>query len=162
MAVAALIIALLALIVSVGSGVYTRMQGLETKRLAQIEAERRHEERKPVFVPQVEPVNGGAWYRLWLGLEDGPHLAGLDLEIIEARGVAFPPPQDGVDPRGREPNIATWGEIRPGERACWRIELWERQPREMRARVLARGVNGESWVIPLLVHVPPGGRAQIW
>src|SRR5687767_1144257 len=101
MTVAALIVSIVAILISLGSIVYARQQAQANKKIAQIEQDRRHEERTPRFTAWVEDM--GSWKRLWLRLESSKALTRLAGTLVEAEGVSFTHSQNGVDPSSPAP-----------------------------------------------------------
>jgi hypothetical protein len=157
--VAALVVSVVALILSGGSVVYARLQGVESRRLRQIESSRRHDELTPVLLGEVESVNGGSWFRLWLSLLSATPLLALELEIVEGPGVSFTSGQDGVAPMTVQPLRAVYDlphSLRQGDRHAWRIAFDPMTgPSRMRLRVNCHGEDDAggpvSW--PVLVDV---------
>src|SRR5690242_12372204 len=92
------VIALVALIVSLVSAGFAGWQAVETRRVRQIERDRRHEERTPQFRLQVESMNDGQWHRLWLVLTSPEALDSLSVTILDPQLLWFPAGQTGVQP----------------------------------------------------------------
>lgn len=148
MALAALLISFVSLAVAIGSFVYTRRRDHRDR-------DRRREERGPCFLGGIEPMNDGAWHRLWLELNSTEPLTSLMAELVRGAGVAFTSGQDGVDPAG-PPTTARWdAPLAAGHRATWRVAL-EEDDRAKETLVRATCWRGkESWTVLVMVQVPP-------
>jgi hypothetical protein len=157
--IAAFVVSVVALIIALVSAGYTRLQGVETRRLRQIEASRRQEERTPRLAGEVESVNDGGWFRLWLTLESTTPLLGLAVRIVQGEGVSFTSGQNGVAPMQAHPLDAVYDKTEPftqGNRHAWAIEFDpEHGPSRMRVRVTCRGLddNGDDVTWPVLVDI---------
>lgn len=159
MALAALILSVLALFMAGASALYTKRQADATTATAALEAERRHDERTPLFDVWIESVSFG--HRLWVRLTSGEALSAVDVEITEGEGVEFSTGQHGVDPGARPPvlHASKWGEagqegMAPDERTAWRVMLPQNRPSKIRLKISA--VQNESkWNVAVPVAVPP-------
>lgn len=147
------VLAVVALVVSVASAVFTGWQAVETRRVRQIEGERRHEERTPTFRVEVEPVNDGQWHRLWVVLTSAEALDSLAVTILDPQLVWFPSGQAGVEP-GPDSKHGSWGHVEPGLRdVAFRIE-WEDDDTHV-ARIALRSKRGaEMWHVQAEVDLP--------
>jgi hypothetical protein len=134
--VASTVIAVVALVVSVASTVFTGWQAVETRRVRQIEVARRHEKRTPTFRTEVEAINDGQWHRLWIVLTSAGALDSLAVTILDPMLVWFPPARPGSS-RDQTANKAHGGRL---SRACatfaFRIE-WEDEDSHL-ARIALR------------------------
>jgi hypothetical protein len=106
------VIAFVALIVSLVSAGW---QAVETRRVRQIERDRRQEQRSPQFRRQVESMNDGRWHRLWVVLSSPEALDSLSVKILDTQLLWFPAGQTGVQP-GPDSKHASWGHVEPGVR----------------------------------------------
>ena len=147
------LIALISLVVSVASAGFTGWQAIEMRRARRIEEQRRHHERTPEFRAEVEPLNEGAWHRLWIVLTTPEALDSLTVTILEPHSVWFPPEQTGVEPASASKN-ASWGLVEPGMRnVAFRIE-WEDDNSGL-LRLSLRGTRGpEIWNVQEAVELP--------
>jgi hypothetical protein len=119
MALAALIVSVVALLVSGVSAFYTRRQaGAETESTA-IERRRHHAERAPDLSADCEDVNGDqAFLRLRVSNDSDEPIDRLEVELPSRSPMTFPLGLTGVpaDSDGRHASSYE-GPIRPGERA---------------------------------------------
>lgn len=148
-----IVIAIVALVVSVASAVFAGWQAVEARRVRQIEAERRHEERIPTFRLEVEPVNGGQWHRLWVVLTSAEALDSLAVTILGPHLVWFPSNQKGVEP-GPDSKLGSWGRVDPGVRdVAFRVECEDDDSHTV--RLALRGMRGvERWDVQAEVELP--------
>jgi hypothetical protein len=151
MAVVALIVSVLALLVAGASAWYARSQAHAQAEATGIERDRRQAERRPTFDAEIEDVNDdGGFYRLWLTLTSPEPLDGISVELPPACVFVFASNISGV--RDRRHAESYEGEINPGRRACWRIELsgdWKEESLLVEAR---RGAA--KWGQRVTVKVP--------
>jgi len=169
-AVAALGISVIALVIAVASAKYTRDQAVESRKMRQIEAERRHQERTPEFAAEVEPVNDGAWFRLWLTLDGATPLHRIEAHLLDPEGASFTTGQDGVAAGNARPQDAV-GDfpdgLLSGDRHCWRIELGKDPSAgtTVRVRVRCHGRNADgdpvAWTVLAQADVPRYGAPQV-
>jgi hypothetical protein len=158
--IASFVVSTVALAIAIVSAGYTRIQGLETRKLREIEASRRHEERTPELTGEVEAVNSGGWYRLWLTLDSPWSLSQLEVRIIETQGISFSTTQDGVAPLNARPLDAVRSELfNQGERHSWAVEYDPvTGPSKMRLRIACHGSddNGAeaAWTVLLDIDLP--------
>lgn len=147
--VAALIVSVLALLVSGGAVVYAR-------RASQNDDARRHEERKPELLSGIKSMNGGSAHLLSLVLQSSEPLTGLVAEILDGRGIAFTASQDGVPPGGPSERAEWPGGLAVGERAAWRIDVPKDRLRgKFRLRVTCHRTD-DSWTVLLPMRAPAG------
>ena len=97
MTIAAFVISVLALLVAAGSGIYARRSAIAAKEVAAIEAARHHKERAPTFEAEIESVNDGGWFRLWLRVTSAEPLDGIEVMLDADDGIIFTSGQAGVD-----------------------------------------------------------------
>jgi hypothetical protein len=165
MALASLAISIFALLVAGASAVYTRSQSRSTEIMAKNDAARRREERTPDIELEVEPVNNGGWYRLWLRLLGKEPLTDVTVEIVEPAYVRFTQGTDGVD---RNPDlqnrVGRTGSILIGGDFAWRVE-WrdqEETPKSIRLKIACRGSEaGDVWFMTKVVDVPQPAQAFV-
>jgi hypothetical protein len=159
MAVAALLISIFSILVALIAAYFTYQQARFTRQQAQVDADRRREERGPVFKGEVESL--GSWYRLRLRLQSPWPLRSLAVDIVDGERVSFTHNQNGVDSSSPTPiRVATYGALQPGGSATWRVQLEDDGDTHLRLRVLAYGAAPEEeWTRPLSVELPnPLGR----
>ena len=120
MAVAALVISILALAVASVSALFSKRQTSVAERREAVDAGRRHDERTPSFTGDIESVNDGEWYRLWLRLTSTEELAHLQIDITESNGVTFATGQDGVIANGPSLHAESVGGLVSDQAIAWR------------------------------------------
>jgi hypothetical protein len=103
-----------AVVVSVVSALYAKRVADETKELRKIESDRRHNERTPTFSAEIEEMNAGQWYRMWLALETEESIDSVEVEIIDGKDVYFGDGQTGVEPGVGRTKSARWGRMTMG------------------------------------------------
>lgn len=153
MALTALIVSVLAFLVSAASAAYARRQALAQDEATAIERERRHVERTPTFESRIEDVNSDfRFFRLWVTLSSGEPLDSIAVELPAECSFRFADSVSGVrDPRHAE---SYQGAIGPGERVCWRVEL--RHSAKERESLFIRSTSGTGhWTNRVMVDVPP-------
>lgn len=157
MTVAALVVSIVALIIALISVVYTRQQAQANKKIAQIEQDRRHEERTPKFTAWIEDM--GSWKRLWLRLESPRSLTRLVGTLVEAEGVSFTHSQNGVDPSSPAPiKSASWDKLlEHGESACWSIAFEDDYADKPILRVRCYSDDGDEWTVSVPFDPPLPG-----
>jgi hypothetical protein len=150
MALASLIFSILALLVATASAWFTRRQAV-------IDAERRRDERTPVFSGEIEAVHAGdtpSWYRLKLRLDSREALLGLSVAIVDSDGVRFAPSQEGVG--SPSPSATAKREsLQPAESAVWQVLLDEQRAGHLQLRIDCRDQSGLKWTVPHRMPVPP-------
>jgi len=153
MALAALILSILALLVSGLSAWYARTQAHAAKEATAIERDRRHGERAPHFDAEIEDVNGdGGFYRLWITVTSEEALDDVSVELPPACSFGFTPGIHGVSDSRHADSYE--GEIEPGGRACWRVELVPDHHKD-REKVLVSARRGTGkWSRQVPVEVP--------
>ncbi|GAA3517982.1 hypothetical protein [Actinocatenispora rupis] len=141
-----------AVVVAAGSGWYTRRQAVTATRQFT-------HDRRPRFTAVIESVNGGAWYKLTLRLDEPSPLSALTAEI-RTKGVQFA----GGQGYGPYPTAtATWTDLAVGDSAVWRIDL----PRTGRPELLAvrltcaGATRHERWTYVVETPVPQPGRISV-
>lgn len=151
---AAVLIAGLALVVSIGSVVFARRSVDEARAMHVIESQRRHAERSPALHAHVEEMNQGQWHRLWLILESSESLDFVRADILDEPDVWFADEQSGVQQGVGRTRAATWGTIPVGKReAAWRIAVGEAAPDSMRL-LLTCSIGSDQWPVLLTVDLP--------
>jgi hypothetical protein len=135
MVVAAFVVSIAALLVAGASAGYTRTQAAATKVMAHADAQRRHDERAPEYVAQIE--DKGSWFRLVLRLHRNGPVSGLTVLILEPRGVQFSANQDGIDSSRLSDRLqARFDPPALGESTMRRIEWPEgERPKQLRIRM---------------------------
>jgi len=129
---AAVLIAGLALVVSLGSVVFAKRSVDEARAMRAIESQRRHAERSPSLDGQVEEMNQGQWHRLWLNLKTSEPLDSVRADILDEPDVWFADGQTGVQPGVGRTRTAIWGGLSVGKReAAWRIAIGKAAPHSM-------------------------------
>lgn len=98
MELAGVVIAVLALAVSIGSVLFTKRSADETSALRTIESQRWQAERCPVLGVVIEEMNQGQWHRLWVTLESSEPLDSIRANILDDPEVWFADGQTGVQP----------------------------------------------------------------
>lgn len=125
----------------------------EAKRLSDIEADRRHDERAPDISGKITTASGGGWYRLGIELRSDLRVDRLSIELPDKRGVWVVSTGNGKKLRSVE-----WTEpLKLGDAATWRIALdQEEEGKELEA-VATVSAGSESWRVhvPLTVPVTP-------
>lgn len=188
-ALGALIVGILALVISGFSALYAR-------QVARTERDRRHEERRPRLAPNLwEAPSSGPGFRLDLLLEhDSPSGPLAEVSVVITRftdsaGESYPAAQmylgggrpgakftrgqpgvtskDGYDPLHTarwETGDGTARPLRPGESAEWRVELYEHdgRPAQLDLDVHCRDPRGAQWTVALAVQVPPDPVSSVW
>jgi len=148
---AAIIIASLALVVSIGSAMVAKRSADESRA---IELQRRHTERLPVVIAEIEEMNQGQWHRLWLVLKSFEPLDSIRVEILDDIDVLFGDGQTGVEPGVGRTRIATWGKLPVGKReAAWRVAIGKAAPESMRL-LLTCAIEGDEWPVQQTVDLP--------
>lgn len=148
-----MIVAVVALLVSVASAVFARRQAVETRRLREIEQRRHHGERRPSFNLEVEAVNDGQWHRLWVILTTPEALDSLEVTILDPQLIWFRSGQRGVEP-GLDRKVAAWGSVEPGVRTvAWRIASEDDDGHCVRLGIRATQ-GAESWSLQEEVELP--------
>jgi hypothetical protein len=143
-----------AVVVSASSALYAKQAADETKKLRKIESDRRHNERTPTFRAEIEAMNAGQWYRMWLALETDEPVDGVEVEITDGKDVYFGDGQTGVEPGVGRTRSARWGRMTMGTKdAAWRIVVGPKAPIEMRLRVTS-AIGVENWQVLLTVPLP--------
>ncbi len=161
MAVAALVISILALAVASVSALFSKRQTSVAERREAVDAGRRHDERTPSFTGDIESVNDGEWYRLWLRLTSTEELAHLQIDITESNGVTFATGQDGVIANGPSLHAESVGGLVSDQAIAWRVQLPENRPQSIRLRVHAYTTD-DNWPVPVLVEIPPSLADSVW
>lgn len=154
MDVAAFIVSVVALAVSIASVAYSRRQTEASEITAKLDSDRRLEERTPEFEGVVEKVGGNESYRLSLRLTKGGPLVAITVTIVGGDGVQFSGNQHGVP--GPEPRASaeTVEPVRPGFAATWHVLLSDERSRTVRLVAHCRGEQGEEWKVPVQVDLP--------
>jgi hypothetical protein len=161
MAIAALVVSIVAIFVSVASASYARIVAVATKGLHVIERERRHDERRPRFSAVVQ-VEGAAQHGqsargiLTLTLESEEPLAGVTLRMESGAGVSFPVIYGAVPPKPGAVTLAGFvydhysGEpsgMKPHDSETWAVDVQaDRKPR-MRLDLTCFAKDGEHWPV---------------
>lgn len=170
MAVAALVLSVVAIVVSAASVWYTRMSADAATGVRAIEAGRRLAERRPRLSGNVGRI--GSTYRLTVTLESDEPLAAMDVRIpYEAggslQGVSFALNIHGVYPvspgqrayRGFACDLLS-GEpsgLQPRDTAIWKVEVENKRADTLRLEATCRGEAGEVWDTVLIqAPVDPG------
>ncbi|MFJ6671729.1 hypothetical protein ACIQMJ_11530 [Actinosynnema sp. NPDC091369] len=158
MIVAAFVVSVVALLLSLVSIMYTRQQAHAGKQVARIEAERRLEERTPKFTAWVESMGG--WQRLWLRLETSEPLTRLVCTLVEAKGVSFTHSQNGVDPSSPAPiKNASWDKVlEHGESACWSVAFEDNRTDKPTLRIRCYAEDGSEWSVTISFEIPMSGE----
>ena len=152
--IAAVLIAGLAFVVSLGSVVFAKRSVDEARAMRTIESQRRHAERTPALDAQVEEMNQGQWHRLWLILETSEPLDSVRADILDEPDVWFADGQTGVQPGVGRTRTAIWGAIPVGKReAAWRIAVGKAAPHSMRL-LLTCSIEDDEWPVLLAVDLP--------
>jgi hypothetical protein len=168
MAVAALVVAIIAILVSVASVIYTRRSAVAQVGLTAIEHDRRLEERRPRLTGKVERVGSGPKARLQVTLASDEPLAAMDVTIPRVQGVALQGVSFSLNIHGVYP-------VQPGERAyrafaydpysghaaalqprdsvTWAVEVADEHAETLRLEATCRGAAGEQWH-PVLIEAP--------
>lgn len=157
MAVTAIVLSIVAILISVVSAWYTRMQGVASREQARTDRARRIDEKRPTFDSTVVEFNGGGWYRLDLTLSSHWPLTRIEVAIVEGNGVRFGRGQTGVRPAGVDDPMtsAEWAEeLRPGTTACWKVDLEQERSSSILLEVTGHGEDGQQWTTPVRVQVP--------
>jgi len=165
-AIAAFVVSILAVVASSVAVFFTKRQSDAATRMAELEAERRHQERSPTFTGGIELVNDGQWHRLWLRLTSRERLSRVEVEITEGTGVSFTAGQYGVDPTKTGPILQAHRagehgatELAPDERTTWRIQLTE--PRSPEIRLAVHSTSGDAqWNTTVPISVPT--NPSVW
>jgi hypothetical protein len=152
MALTALIVSVLALLVSTASAAYARRQALAQDEATAIERDRRHNERAPDFETQIEDVNNNfAFFRLWVALTSNEPLDSIAVELPADCSFHFADNVSGVlDPRHAE---SYQGPIGPGERVCWRVVLPD-TAKEEESFLISSTSGTARWTKRIAVSLP--------
>jgi hypothetical protein len=151
---AAVLIAALALVVSLGSVVFAKRSVDEARVMRTIESQRRHAERTPALDAQVDEMNHGQWHCLWLILTTAEPLDSVRADILDEPDVWFADGQTGVQPGVGRTRRAFWGALPVGKReAAWRIAIDKTAPHSIRL-LLTCSIGHEEWPIVLTVDLP--------
>lgn len=116
------------------------------------EQERRHRDRTPKLHGGIEPMNEGAWHRLWVELDSGESLTSLRVELPDDAGLQFTPSQNGV---GSDAvlAVADWNDLATTGRAVWRIEQIVERKRTVRVVGRCR-IGDDEWPVPVDIQTP--------
>jgi hypothetical protein len=159
-----LAVSVVAIVISLFSVKYTRAQAAEAKKVRLIEAERRHQEREPVLTAEVEPVNDGAWFQLWLTSGSPTVLHRVEARLLDRDVASFTSGQDGVAPMNAQPQDASHDfpeGFLAGDRCCWRIQPGEHADvgTVVRVRVRCHGRDPDAahvgWTVLVQAEIPP-------
>jgi hypothetical protein len=153
-------ISLVALVVSLGSGVFTGIQAAEARTVRKIEAARRRDELTPQLVGDVEDMGG--WHRLGLALQTSTPLTRLEVQILGDEAVFFTTGTQGVAPMTAQPREAVYDLEHPlaqGQRYTWALEydpLTGPDELQVRATCYAPDHNGRdiSWQVLIQIDMP--------
>jgi hypothetical protein len=126
----------------------------EARRLADIEAERRHDERRPDLQCEIESMSNDTWHRLVVTLTSADPVDGLDLRLEGKDNLRFELAQTGVASDGRS---ATRSErLLPHTRdASWRVSFDESDRGKKGAATVSVRSGDETWTQTLPVALPP-------
>lgn len=114
MAFVALVVSVLALLAAGASAWYAR-------EAARIDGQRRHAERTPTFLAEVQDVNGnGEFLRLWLTLASVEVMERITVELPDPCSFRFTSNVAGVADDRHASSYE--GAVLPGGRVCWRVE----------------------------------------
>ena len=170
MAVAALVLSVVAIVVSAASVWYTRVSADAATGVRAIQAGRRLAERRPRLSGHVGRI--GSTYRLTVTLESDEPLAAMDVRIpYEAggslQGVSFAVNIYGVYPvspgqrayraSACDPLTGEPSGLQPRDTAIWKVEVDDNRADTLRLEATCRGEAGEVWDAVLIqAHVDPG------
>jgi hypothetical protein len=157
MTLASLLVAILALVVSIGSAIYVRRQAAAAEGALAIERGRRLEERRPKLNGRVERVvtrSKGPITQLVVTLESNEPLAALELNIPAGQNVTFDRDVHGVHPV--EPgdlalsafSYSPSGEsagIQPRDSMIWKVNFARGHRNTIRLEATRHGLAGERW-----------------
>lgn len=120
----AVVIGVLALVVSIGSVLFTKRSADETSALRTIESQRWQAERCPVLGVVIAEMNQGQCPRPWVTLESSEPLDSIRANILDNPEVWFADGQTGVQPGVGRTHEAAWGRLPFGKReAAWRPDF---------------------------------------
>jgi hypothetical protein len=127
----------------------------DAKRMADIETERRHDERRPVFAAEIESVNEGGWFRLVVILLTQRPLDRLTVQIVDGKSLHFAGSQSGVDFAGDTASLYE-ARLDPLTRAAaWRVDFDDDVRGQSVVLAISSGQAKETWDMRLKVDLPP-------
>lgn len=169
-AVAALMISIIAVLLTGAGLVYAHQQASAAKSQARLLKDQQLDLRTPVFEPEIE--DRGSWHRLVVRLTSQWPLVAIRVTLLGDNNLQFSDSQNGVQPGTPAPRkTATWnnnhpeqGGLHPGDTAVWRIDLGDEQRQDTRPEQLslriecAGGTDEERWTVHTVVAVPEDPR----
>ena len=156
LSLAALVVAVASAIVSVLAWRTARHSVTEARRLADIEADRRHDERKPDFVPTIEGVNSGAWYRLVVRLVSDDPVDRIDVRIIDSTSLEFVSRSTDVNSIEDTHTARRLSRLHPHTtEAAWRVRFDNQDRGRTAAIAITAWINDEHWNLTVPAEFPP-------
>ena len=162
MAVAALVVSILAILISALSALYTRRSAKAEEGTLAIETARRLKERQPQLSARIEKIGiSPDTYQLRVTLDSDEPLRALDIEMEWAQGFAFQIGSFGIYPS--EPNEVPLrafahdmsdnkpAGIMPRKSMTWRLALPGTDIGPVRLEATCYGEHGERWERVLIV-----------
>ena len=162
MVVAAFVMSVLAIVVSGVSVVYVRSQAMAATEISDIERSRHLAERTPRFGAEVESMNDGGWFRLWLRLTSDQAMDEVEVTLDQDAGITFTSGQEGVDPADRSHlHAKVPSKLGQRERTAWGVALRKERPRQTTLLVQAQA-GRDSWSTSLVVALPSDPANSVW
>lgn len=157
MDVAALCISILALVAAGGAALFTRSQAIATRELADRDAARRFQERRPQWRALLEATSSGpgAPHRLTLELTSPETVDQVRVVSLDASRLAFTDSQEGVDQLGDEALSVRPVRTRRLTDAAWRVLIPDPAASASKARLeVTAKIDGEEWTDVVEADLP--------
>jgi hypothetical protein len=154
MAAAALVIAGLALVVSLVSVYFVRSQ-------AMVNIDRRHDELDRKWDAKIVMIENTPSYELRLRLLGPRDVDTIYVEIVDAQGLSFARQSPYVPDGNAFPQEARFAALRQGQTASWGISLGEDRAPRAHLRVTSTKKKG-TWSSNETVDVPIDISRSVW
>jgi hypothetical protein len=161
--VAAFVVAVVALGVSVVAALSAWRSSRAAQAVAGRDADRRHEERTPQWAFTIETTpDTTARYRLVGRLTSSEAVDSVQVKITEGEGVCFTNGQDGVSPEVPFPLIAEGGPVTGGAAVVWTVAVSLGPSRTIRLTVRSTRDGDKPWETPETTQAPRDVSASFW